>query len=375
LGSPESLQEFAGERQNVEARIIDAVGEVGPRNISEISRLTHVHPETVRYKFRKRFNRLGFRFHAEVDYERLGLTLRWATFRLSPVHYSNAPHLFRLLNRVGYLNYFGKVVPSGSYVARFGVPNDLRAKHESLFSWLMSEGILSSFSLQEARVSRHLTMNPRFFDFKSNRWEIPWKELRNLPARPMPLASRKAALVEDFDLLILKELQKDSTRHISSIARELDLNGRTLEYHYRTHVIARRLIHSYFVRWTQDTSKTLAHTVALTRLTFRPEGGEKLKWIQSTVSKVPFLWMEDLVEDGSYVASMYVPSSEMLPFLGYLNDELGDLGAKVETEFVKTNEASSFTIPYEMWRDGGWGFDLDEAKAVIRKEYGSSPKK
>jgi len=376
LESPESFQKFAKREGDVEARIIDAVGKAGPRNIAEISRLTHVHPETVRYKFRKRFSRLGFRFHAEVDYEKLGLTIRWGTFRISPLHYPKAPQLFRLLNKVGYLNYFGKIVPSGTYVARFGLPASEKAEHESLFTWLMNEGVLTSFSLQGAKVSRHLTMNPKFFDFRSNRWEIPWKELKDLPERPLPINSRRASRVEDYDdLLIIKELQKDSMQHISRIAEAVNRNDRTLEYHYRTHVMPRKLIPSYFVRWTQDPSKTLAHSVAVTRLAFKPAGHEELKRIQSKVSKVPFLWMEDLLEDGTYIASMYVPSSEILLLLGYLNDELGDLGANVETGFVKMNEASSFTIPYEMWKEGDWRFDLNAAKAVLRKEHYSALKK
>ena len=376
MESPESLQKFTKRQGDVEARIIDAVGRIGPRNIAEISRITRVHPETVRYKFRKRFNRLGFRFHAEVDYGRLGLTLRWGTFRLSPLYYRKAPQLFRLLNKMGYLNYFGKIVPSGSYVARFGIPDDLQTEHESLFSWLMKKGVLASFSIQDARVSRHLTMNPRYFDFKSNRWEIPWKELKDLPERPLPLSSRRVASVEDYDdLLILKELQKDSMQHVSKIAKSVNRNDRTLEYHYRTHVLPRKLIPSYFVRWTQDTSKTLAHSVASARLTFLSEGTDNVRRIQSTVSKIPFLWMEDLLEDGSYVASVYAPLNELMLLYGYLNDELGDLGTSVETGFVKANEASSFTIPYEMWKDGEWRFDLGEAKALILREYSSALKK
>jgi len=376
LVNPESVQRFVDKQEDVETRIIEAVGKVGPRNIAEISRITRVHPETIRYKFGKRFSRLGLRFHAEVDYQRLGLNLRWGTFQFSPSHYEKAPLLFRLLNRFGYLNYFGKIVPSGHYMARFGVPNRMQKEHEALFSWLMKEGVILGFTLQDARISRHVTMSPGFFNFKSGRWEIPWKELRNLPPRPLPVTGRGVKYLKDYDdLLIMKELQKDSMQHITSIARKLKINGRTLEYHYRVHVIGQGLVRSYFVRWAQDTSKTLVHSVALTRLVFHTANGTELREVQAVVSKIPFLWMEDLMEDGTYVASMYVPSTDTLSLFGYLNDELGELGPRVETGFVKTSEASSFTIPYEMWQNGEWSFEASKMKAAILKEYHSTPQK
>ncbi len=373
---PEAVEKFARGRGDVEARIIEAVGQVGPRNIAEISRRTKVHPETVRYKFRKRFSRLGLRFHAEVDYQKLGLSMSWGTFQFAPLHYRKAPALFRLLNKKGYLNYYGKVVPSGHYVARFGVPDGMQQEHESLFGWLKREGILTDYSVQEAAVSRHLTMSPDYFDFRSGRWQIPWNQLGGAPARPLPAGQKVLNHLEDeYDLLILKELQRDSMQHITAVARNLKINDRTLEYHYRAHVIAMKLVSSYFVRWTQDTSKTLAHSVALARLTFHPADATGLKRVQAAVSKIPFLWEEDLLRDGTYVASLYVPLADMMPLLGYLNDELGELGSSVEMETVKTNEASSFTIPYEMWQRGAWRLDLKGIKEAVRKELRSSIEK
>jgi DNA-binding Lrp family transcriptional regulator len=370
MTNPESIQVFRDKERDVEKRIIAAVGRVGPRNIAELSRLTKVHQETIRYKFKQRFRRLGFRFHAEVDYRKLGLTPYWMNFSLSPSHYGTAPELFRLLNRSAYLNYFAKVMPKGNYIARIATPAGKSDDYTTLLKWMNTQGILTSFTIREASVSRHVSMNPDFFNFRSRRWEIPWDEVEKTPSRPIPVTRRAGSTPVDYhDLLILKELQKDSTQHLTSIARNVKVNQKTLEYHYRTHIVKEKLVQFYFVRWAQDTSKTLAHSVALTRLVFHNLSDASLRSVQTTISKIPFLWMEDLMDDRTYVASLYVPLGDMLSLFGYVNSELGELGSAVDVEYVKTNQASSFTIPYEMWEDREWKFKVHDMKSAIMKEY------
>jgi len=115
LPTTKSIQTTRDESPDLEARIIAAIGAAGPRNVAQISRMTHAHQETIRYKVKKRFGRLGFRFHAEVDFEKLGLTLHWATLDFTKEYYGMAPQILRALNQVGYLTYFAKLVPQGTY--------------------------------------------------------------------------------------------------------------------------------------------------------------------------------------------------------------------------------------------------------------------
>ncbi|MDG6962507.1 MAG: Lrp/AsnC family transcriptional regulator, partial [Nitrososphaerota archaeon] len=74
--SPRAIKD---EAPDLEAKIIAAIGKAGPRNIAQISRMTGAHQETIRYKIKKRFGRLGLRFRAEVDFPKLGLNLHWAS--------------------------------------------------------------------------------------------------------------------------------------------------------------------------------------------------------------------------------------------------------------------------------------------------------
>lgn len=336
--------------------------------MASISRITGAHQETVRYNLKKRLGKLGFRFHAEVDYGKLGLKLHWGTFHFGRPFYSGAHRIFDALNQTGYLTYYAKIVPQGHYVALFALPDALGDQLSNALSLLRDKGVLTGFSLDEVVAYRHATMNPKFFNFRSGRWEVQWEKVKAGSGTPLPLDKARTSIESDYhDLLLIKELQKDAMQHVVGIARKLKVHEKTLEYHYRTHVLKRRLVRSYIVRWTQDIEKSLTHSVATTRLTFRGLSQKELKVVQDTVSKIPFLWAEELLRDGTYIATSYVPLTEMLNMFAYLDDKISDLDSKVEVGYVRPHDAYLYTIPYNMFKDGEWDFDLNRVESAVEK--------
>ena len=370
------VQVFRDESPDLEARIIAAIGDVGPRNVARIARMTKVHQETIRYKMKKRFPKLGFRFHADVDYGKLGLSLHWGTLHFASPHYDSASQIFRLLNKVGYLTYYAKILPQGHHVALFALPRGSTEQYTDVLSRLQERGILKGFDLQEVVANRHAAMDPEFFNFRSGRWEVEWEKLRSRATAPLRLAgSVKAHKVDLYDLLLIKEFQKDATQHVVEIAKDLKVDPKTLEYHYRTHVSGRKLIRSYYVRWTRDIEKTLAHSVATTRLTFRNLDSRTAVKAQSAIERIPFLWAEELLRDGTYVATLNIPVEEMIATQAYINGALLDLGTSVEIGFVKPKEASSFTIPYELFREGAWEPAGRAIESNLLREYSKGVEK
>jgi DNA-binding Lrp family transcriptional regulator len=364
-----SIEASRDETSDLEARIIKAIGRAGPRNVAQISRMTGAHQETIRYKIKKRFDRLGFKFHAEVDYDKIGLSLHWATLKFSRTHHGMAPQILRALNQVGYLAYFAKVVPQGDYTALFTLPADSASQYGEFLSGLQEKGILADFALDEVLVRRHKIMDPRFFNFRSGRWEVEWAKVAAEP--PAPLSPGKKPRAEDFDyydLLVIKELQKDALQHLTEIARKLKVHQKTLEYHYRTHVQKWKLVPSYRIRWARDTTRRPAHSTTFTRLAFNNLSRAEFTEVQGAISKVPFLWLEDLLQSGTYIASMYVPVTDLQSVLNYIGSSVPNLGSKIDVGFVNYSEASSFTIPYNMYQNNAWKFDVHQMERALKKE-------
>ncbi|MBI3860229.1 MAG: hypothetical protein HY296_08400 [Thaumarchaeota archaeon] len=350
-------QKFVNEPQDIEAKIVRAIGSVGPRNIALLSRMTGAHQETVRYKVKKRFGKLGFRFQAEVDYAKLGLQLHLGTFRFSRAYESSAPKFFRALNRSGYLTHFSKVIPQGYYVAIFTLPPGVVKAHLTTLRNFQRQGLLTWFRLEEIATERHRQMDPAFFNFRSGTWEVEWNRLNEQAGSPLPVGGSKPVKFDYVDLLIVKELQIDAMEHVVQMGKKLKVHSKRLEYHYRTHVLKQKLVPQYRVRWMQDIGKTLAHSVAFTRMTFRGLGPDEFARTQKALSKIPFLWAEDVLKDGTYIATINIPLADLVATNSFLNRAAPGLGSKVEIGYLNPTESSNFTIPYDQFKDGAWTFD------------------
>jgi DNA-binding Lrp family transcriptional regulator len=363
------VQAFKDESLDLEARIIDSIRSVGPKNVSLISRMTGAHVETIRYKIKKQFRKLGFKIHADVDYSKLGLTLHWATFHFSRSSYFDAPKILRTLNQIGYLTYFAKIVPQGHYVALFALPNGTTQQYRGFLSYLRKSGVFSDFTFDEVLVNKHKSMNPRFFNFQSGKWEVEWNKVKEDAGAPLQIEKKESRSVADYyDLLLIKELQIDALQHVVAAARKLKVNQKTFEYHYRAHVLKQKLIPSYLVSWMQDTEKSLAHSLVVTRMTFRGLSEGDFSKVQLAVSKIPFLWAEDLLRDGTYIATLCIPVEDLMMTYVYLNSQVSDLNSMVEVGHLKPGETSFFTIPHNMYSDDGWKFDTADMKAEFARK-------
>ena len=338
--------------------------DVGPRNIALLSRETGAHPETIRYKVKRQFKKLGIRIQAEVDYRKLGLVPVWADLQFSPKFASTPREVFLALNKYAYLVYYARMLPQGSFACMFAIPEGKKSQHEELLSYMKSNGILDGFSLNEAVASRINKMDPKFFDFRTGSWEIDWNQVRQRTGSEMKVGRvTPAEKVDLYDLLLVKEMQVDSLQHLVAIAKKVKVHSKTLEYHYRAHVQERDLISSYYLRWMHDIESSIAHTILETRLTFR-NLGSALPRVQRVVNKIPFLWVEYILKDGTYTAFLVTPVHETATTLDYLNSELPDLNDKIQMSYVKKKDASAFTVPYEMFKDG-WNYDLKKAKSAV----------
>jgi len=351
-------------RERVEERLVHSIQELGPRNVALLARETRAHPETIRYKVKRQFKKLGIRIHAQVDYRKLGLIPFWADLRFSPKFGGSASDVFTRLSHSAFLIYYGKLLPQGSFTCMFALPEGKKSQHEELLSYMKKVGILDGFTLNETVANRINRMNPRFFNFRSGSWEIDWSEVKKSQGSEMKVTSApRPARVDLHDLLLVKEMQINSLQHLVSIAKKVKVHSKTLEYHFRAHVQNEKLVSSYYLRWAHDIESNVSRSILLTILKFR-NLGSALGRVQRVVSKIPFLWAEYMFKDGTYTAFLYTPFREAMTTLDYLNSEVPDLHDRVEMSFVKKKEASLFTIPYEMFEDG-WNYDLKKAKSAV----------
>ncbi len=347
-----------------EARIVEAIKEHGPRNVALISRLTGVPAETVRYKIDRQLTSLGFRYHAEPNYGKLGLSLHWARLRFEPSFSESASLLLDKLNESAYLIYYARVLPSGSYVCLFALPPSMVAAYGSLLEYVADLGVLREYEMEEVAFSQHYSFDPKYFNFQSAKWEVDWRkvELESPPSEMRPPSP--PAAIDKYDLLLVKELQIDSLKHDADIARKLGVAPPSLGYHMRAHVDRKGLIDRYIVRWMEDVTKTLAHSVLLTRVVVRGLSRAQARRAHEAFARVPFTWSVYITKDGTYMSTLCIPVEEAVTTFDYLRTQLADFSESIQIEYIKPHDAQLFTIPYNMF-EGEWTSGVDRLRPTI----------
>lgn len=348
----------------IEAKIIDAIQRAKTKNVSLLSRITGVHAETIRYKIKKQFRQIGLRIIPGIDLRKVGLSLHWSTLKFSKEKGEKVSKILQRLNESCYLIYYGKVVPEGYYIAYFALPDGRASDFSSFLAHLKQIGILDSYRFNQIVMARKNPMKPIYFDFNEGDWIVNWDRVKDEQAISISAVEQKeVARADQYDLLLLKELQIDPLQHVVGIARKLRLHQKTLEYHYRAHVQKKGLIQSYIVRW--EGAPNLGKEAITLRLIFTSLGSD-LNRVQVIVNKIPFVWSEDLLDDGTYIATLKMPSKYLVETFKFMNDNLPDLNERVKIAFIEPSFEKAFTIPYNLFRDG-WLLDLDEMKSIFNK--------
>jgi len=352
---------IAEQPENTLAAIVEAVKKVGPRNCSEIARLTGIPTETVRYKIKNQLAEKGVVISAVLNSNEIGIPVHLLDLNFSKEFRSAAPSLLEILSKIGYVTYYTRVLPQGTFLAKLQIPPNVREEYDKFLRSLMNIEILNSYGVQPLAWERYLSLKPEYYNFDNKSWAVNWKNVSASKTFLHQVDTRveEHPKIDKPDVFILKELQIDCTKSITDIARKLQMNPKSLRYHYAQHVERRRLVQGYSVRWTGNSSLTERRWIMGVFVRVRNPTAEELWTAQTAFNKLPFTWFDAVAEDGSlYLAQIVLPSTYYLDTMNYLHNECIAFGEKLEYQLADYDCSSSFTIPYELFDETqGWAFD------------------
>ncbi|MEM2783430.1 MAG: hypothetical protein QXF09_01190 [Nitrososphaerota archaeon] len=343
-------------------KLIEAIKKYGPRNFSLLSRVTGIPVETIRYKICKQFKEKGIGVHLGIDYNKLALVRTWAKLEFKESFLPHAEKFLEKLSEIGYLIYYASTLPYNEYYAMFAIPTRYRKEYREFLNSLIEEGILNSYYAYELTSCRHLSLNAKYFDFDKWEWKIDWNNLESPDVnveQPFESEPLKDPLVDYQDLLILKELQMDSLRPLSEIAKKLNMNPRTILYHFNEHIIRRGIINQYYIKWWYKTISEREKVSLILQAYNISE--KKVRILKEELEKSPFTFFDAYsLEDKIYIAQQLLPAIYINDALKYLMRIKKIHGINdFDLEFIEEEEA--FTIPYENFDEReNWLFDKEK---------------
>jgi DNA-binding Lrp family transcriptional regulator len=355
-------------------KILEGLGKHGPRNILALAKSIGLPPKTVAFRMKKLMKEGFLQIRTNLDYSRLGLMKAVLIAESKP---GQKKSLQQVINNLDYWTYvircYGKY---DGYYTIFAFP---AAHKKELEEYLDKAEQLKAFSRYIfCGTTNFIEVVPNFdwFDFRSKSWNFEWRrwidEVQNasekLPRKLME-PTTYTIRVDETDLLILKELEKDGTTKFTKLAEVVKITPQGVRYRYHKHIVGRGLLTDYEVAalpYPLPTSEMCGFIIDF-------ESKEKLAKFANSLQSKPFIFSYGkVIGQHSLVVHAYIPKTEFSELINSMN-RLTE--KKLTTGFLYvTFDTASFkrqTISYEFFKENKWVYDckkkLERLKDITRK--------
>ncbi len=347
----------------INAKILAGLGKFGPRNISFLARSVRVPATTVAFRIKKLTERGYLQVRANLDHPKLGLM---KAVLIADTTGGLEDKLREAIESIGYWTYFTRCYGkfSGIYIV-FAFPAEHKNKLEAYLKEAVRRKAMSSYVFFWITNLCEVPPNFDWFDFKSKAWKIRWqqwisevlKASERLPERLVEPAKYQIT-VDETDLLLLKELEKDAFVEFTKIANTLRMSPQGVRYRYHKHVMKHGLLADYRVAvfpyplLVSDMCSFIIHF----------ENEKTLAKFSNTLSRKPFIInYGKIIGRNSLLMHSYTPKTEFPNFIDALNSLVK---RNLIADFFYVNlDIPSFkrrTVSYELFKDRSWTFNHKE---------------
>ena len=354
-----------GKLDLVDVRIIEKLGQSGPRNTTEVAKKLEMPRGTVISRTKRMSPLFNLRMNASVYHTNIGLRKTVVFAKATP---GKEQLLFDCLKTNDFYIYLSRCF--GMYEGCIGIyvtPRDQCDEFRQFLQEIRRLGVAEKTELFWSTCFHTVNPTTNWFDSKSEEWVFPWNKwiqeiLTQTSHLPYTLVDP-----DDFpikadatDLFILKEMEKDATVALSDIARKLKMTPQNVRHHYEEHVLKKGLLETFqigimpFDRIMSD----------MLFFVFKFETREKMaKFAQSLLDK-PFVYIVGkILGQNAIVSQVYLPRAEFRNFVESLSKLARD-GHLESYDYVfqdlNPGKWSRQTIPFEHFTDGSWEYDHDK---------------
>jgi DNA-binding Lrp family transcriptional regulator len=350
------------------AKIIEQLGNCGPKNISALAKSIGIPSTTVAFRVKKMMQEGYLKVRAKLNSPKLGL--------MKAVLFADTKHglenkLLKAIETIGYWTYmapcYGKF---NGYYGIFSFPALYKVKLEEILRETRQMGILSDYVFHWTTNVYEVPPNFHWFSFDKRAWSFKWdewvKEVQKASSSLSPHLKEPnlyAAMVDKTDLLMLKEMEKDGTIGFTELADVVKITPQGVRHRYLHHVIKRGLITEYEVAvFPYPLQSSDLGSISLDF----PDQEALSKFVNTLHTKPFMLSYAKVIGQDSLVAHFYTPKTEFTHFMGSL-DRLVQLGFLKDFIYVMLDVASfkRQTVSYEFFSEGEWMFDYEEKMRKI----------
>jgi len=354
------------------ARVTPFVERDGARNMLDISSQLDIPYQTVRFRL-GRLREQGISVSPFVDVEGLGLRRYRVSFDFrSEDEAKEIAPFFGGLHRAAGLHYYARSLVSHEFDTEFMIPTGKQDELYKLLNSLQELSFLDNIVVRQIQWKEILMMKTEYYDYSNREWDVDFSKLKaSTSAGHYSVSTGEEGAGErnfdHIDLMIIKSLQLDSTVKSVDLSKKLNVTDSDVSYHMNKHVVARKLIPSFRLKWTGTKDAWLKHTIVMMTYKFTNLHDDLLRHAISIMTSVPFTFNHLRTRDGAYFVELSVPIGYLAETMKYLSDNLRQMKLKPdEIIYPDWSATMNYTIPYHMHEEkSGWHFDAETGLGLI----------
>jgi DNA-binding Lrp family transcriptional regulator len=352
------------------AKILEGLSKYGPRNISSLAKSIGLPPTTVAFRIKKLIQKEYLKIRAKLDYSKLGLIRSIIIAESNPGFEERSR---KLVENLGYWTYITRCYGRfNGFYNILALPAENREELEAYLKEAVDIKALSRYALFWTSNFCEVAPNFDWFNFEKKEWQFSWQQwideiLHASNTLPQGLTDRKmySVNVDETDLLILKELEKDGTAEFTQLAKVVNTTPQSVRYRYYKHIVKRNLISDYEVSifpYPIQVSDMCSFVIDF-------ESEKTLAQFSNTLQGKPFvLSYARVLGQNSLIAHTYTQKLEFPKLI----DSLSRLTQEniVSNFFYVTLDISSYkrqTVSYEFFKENAWVYNPKEILENLRK--------
>ncbi len=307
----------------LDIKMLRALWEIGPRNLSRVARTVGIHRRTLesRIERMKSDPRFFLRTHTSVYHTNIGL-------RKAIVFLQANPGMEQLLFDCLSVNEFWLYV-CRSYgigegcTAVYAVPVEHCHEFEEFIDELERLEVIKNAHIYWSTCFQGGRITFQWFNDELGKWVFKWedwvKEVQtSKTALPYTLVESKSYdnHADEIDIKMLEKLEADAMRSLTEIAKSLGISRQLARFHYKEHILGKNLVEGYevFVMRYGDSPSVMAYfAIAFhSHETFA-------KFASSLLDKFFVLTMGKNLGENCLLVEIFLPPEEFRKFIEVLS--------------------------------------------------------
>lgn len=357
----------------IDVRILQALCEVGPRNLSKVARTIGMSRKALESRIKRMRSNPQFflRTHTAIYHTNIGLRKAVVALEAEP---GMEQLLFDCLLVNGFWLYVCRSYGTGEgCTAIYAVPIERCKELEEFIHELKRLGVAKNAQIYWSTCFQGGRITNDWFDTHKEKWVFRWDDWMNevqtqTTDLPYTLIEAKSYPnhADEIDIKMLMKLEQDATTSLSEIASNLGISRQLAHFHFKNHLIKKNLIEGYeiFVMRYGDTSSVMVLFI----ISFH--NYEMLaKFARSLLDKFFILTMGKILGENTFLVEVFLPTIEFRKFI----DTLSKMAEKKIVQSYKyliqdLRIRQRQTISGEFFKGNSWIYDHKGQMKTLRQK-------